>query len=51
MERIEVNVKTGRRLVIPQKAYINEDGDVVALDASEPIPEGFKEYIPEDEHK
>lgn len=48
MERIEVNVKTGRRLVIAQKAYMNEGGDVIILDASDPAPEGFKEYVPEE---
>jgi len=46
LQRFEVNVRTGERTVIDQKAYKNDADEVLVLDAGESAPEGFKEFTP-----
>jgi len=46
LQRFEVNVRTGVRTVIDQKAYKNSDDEVVVLDAGEKVPKGFTEFDP-----
>ncbi len=41
--RIEVDVKTGERIVINQSLYQGVDDSILVLDAGETPPEGFKE--------
>lgn len=43
--RIEVNVITGERMEIAQKAYRKGD-DVVVRDADQAAPDGFTEFDP-----
>lgn len=49
MHRVEVDLASGVRREITQKAYRDEGGAVVVLDATEKAPKGFKEFQPEAE--
>lgn len=44
--RIEADVNSGVSVQIEQKAYKNDNGDVLVIDASEVAPEGFIEFDP-----
>ena len=44
--RKEFNVQTGEEAVYEQIAYRNSDGDVLVLDAGDPVPGGYDRFEP-----
>jgi hypothetical protein len=45
--RVEHDLATNERIEIAQAAYVNADGDILIIDATEPAPDGYAEYVPE----
>lgn len=49
MHRVEIDLKTGERFEIKQKAYRDVEGNILVLDASEKAPSGYSEFDPTEE--
>ena len=44
--RTEFDVQSHESTVVEQSAYKNEDGDVMVIDAGDPVPDGFHKFTP-----
>ena len=45
LSRYEVDIRTNQRVEVKQRAYQNQNGDIVVLDDGERPPNGFDEVV------